>query len=76
MSKKKHKYVCKVCGAELVWHTHEELADRVDPEDGRLRKKGEVVSCELAIECSKDDTHDCGFECDDFERVTETTTTS
>ena len=71
MTKKKQKYVCKTCGAELRWRSREELVDRVYPEDGRLRDKGEVVNCELTIECSKDDTHDCGFECDDFEHVTE-----
>ena len=76
MTRKKQKYVCKVCGAELYWRSREELVDRVYPENGRLRDRGEMVNCELTIECSKDEGHDCGFECDDFERVTETTTTS
>jgi len=75
MSKKKQKYVCKICGAELRWYSKEELSGRVYPDDGTLGKSN-VDHCEIAVECSKTEEHDCGFECDDFERVAETTKTA
>ena len=74
MSKKK-KYVCKICGAELRWYSKEELSGRVYPDDGTLGKSN-VDHCEIAVECSRTEEHDCGYTCDDFERVAETTTTS
>ena len=75
MNNNKRKYVCKICGAELRWYSKEELSGRVYPDDGTLGKSN-VDHCEIAVECSKTEEHDCGFTCDDFERVTETSTTS
>ena len=69
---KKEKYVCKVCGAELLWRSQEAFAGRVYPDNGSLGKR-EFLECEIDIECSKDEDHDCGFECDNFEHVREKT---